>query len=202
MVGSIYKHKAQSKLRRKRALRLLKLIFLLLITWLIGFLWFVGFKPTVSDLNSHKQVDGIVALTGGGGRIEAGINALNLGLGQRLLISGVNASLNTTTILNAFDSNLHDCQTQDDQNCITLGRQALDTKGNAIETKAWAEENAFNNIMVITSEYHMRRALLELEEVAPELTVQPFVIKSQLKWLSIALEYTKYLYSLARHAFS
>jgi uncharacterized SAM-binding protein YcdF (DUF218 family) len=170
------------------------------MVWFIGFVWFLGFKPTATKLEDHRKIDGIVALTGGVGRIEAGIDALNMGIGKRLLISGVNASLNTTTILNAYDSTLEHCKTKDDTKCISLGRQALDTMGNALETKIWVQENNLKTLMVITSDYHMRRALLELEQTTPETEIYPFIIETKLKWSSIALEYTKYLYSLAKHS--
>ncbi len=199
MVASIYKRRIKLQRRRKRFVRFIKLCLILFVIWGMGLAWFISFKPEPSSLDSQRQVDGIVALTGGVGRIEAGIEALNLRLGKRLLISGVNANLNTTTILNAYDSPLKHCENNDEQTCINLGRQALDTKGNAAETKNWAEENGFTSLMVITSDFHMPRALLELENTAPDLKVYPFVIKTQLKWSSIALEYTKYVYSLARY---
>lgn len=208
MTASLYKHKHQSKIRRKRFFRLIKLLLIILMVWFIGLVWFVGFKPESGQLDSQQTVDAIIVLTGGVGRIEAGIEALDKGLSKRMLISGVNADLAAKTIFTAYGVSPNNCEDNDFDatnrqiKCISLGREALDTRGNAIEVKQWAEENNFNSLMLITSDYHMKRALLELTSHAPELEINPFAVGTELKWPSIALEYTKYLYSLSKHTFT
>lgn len=205
MTASLYKQQRQAKIRRKRTFRIIKLLLVMFLAWFIGLIWFVGFKLEQTTLDTYGKSDGIVVLTGGVGRIDAGIAAFDIGLGKRMLISGVNANLAAPTIFNAYGVSPNNCDDVEiaEQNtqmkCITLGRQALDTKGNAVEAKQWAEKNGFKSLMLITSEYHMRRALMELEQEAPELEITPFVVETKLKWSSIALEYTKYLYSLAKH---
>lgn len=202
MTASLYKHRRQSKIRRRRVVRFLKLMLFLFLIWFIGLVWFVGFKLAPTELSNHQKTDGIVVLTGGVGRIEAGIEALNQGVGKRLLISGVNASLQATTIFNAYGITPDHCQNTSGsapQKCTDLGREALDTRGNAQEAKQWAEENNFSSLMVITSEYHMRRALLEFKSVSPQMKILPFVVATKLKWTSISLEYTKYLFSLIKN---
>ena len=56
--------------------------------------------------------------------------------------------------------------------CLDIGYLAQDTIGNAEETRAWAQAWGFRRIVVVTSNYHMPRSLLELLEVVVELPLQ------------------------------
>ena len=54
--------------------------------------------------------------------------------------------------------------------CVDLGYQALDTAGNARETRDWAREhNITRSLIVVTSNYHMPRALAELSAALPDV---------------------------------
>ena len=52
--------------------------------------------------------------------------------------------------------------------CVTLGKAAATTEGNGAEVADWARRNKGGRIIVVTSEYHMDRALLELQRAMPE----------------------------------
>ena len=54
------------------------------------------------------------------------------------------------------------------QCCVTLGRAAATTEGNGAEVAEWARRHRVERIIVVTSEYHMDRALLELRRAMPE----------------------------------
>jgi uncharacterized SAM-binding protein YcdF (DUF218 family) len=56
---------------------------------------------------------------------------------------------------------------------VTLGRDAITTRGNADETAAWARANAIRSLIVVTAAYHMPRALIEIARAAPDLTLYP-----------------------------
>ena len=49
--------------------------------------------------------------------------------------------------------------------CVDLDYSALNTLGNAMQARRWALEHGFHSLIVVTSAYHMPRALAEL--VAP-----------------------------------
>jgi uncharacterized SAM-binding protein YcdF (DUF218 family) len=118
-----------------------------------------------------ERADAIVALTGGEGRLVAGIHLLERAKGERLLISGVHADTSREELFAAvgqLPANLA-C-------CVDLGRSAADTIGNAGETAAWVRENGYRSIIVVTASYHMPRSLLELRAVLPETKFVPYAV--------------------------
>lgn len=131
----------------------------------LGFIWFLNKIPdTVSS--SRPQTDAIVVLTGGAERIETAIQLLASGNGKRLLISGVHPGVTRDALkdlVNA-DTALFDC-------CVDVGWRAESTIGNAAEAAAWTNTNGFTSLTVVTSAYHLPRALRELEHAMPDITL-------------------------------
>lgn len=98
--------------------------------------------------------DSIVVLTGGSGlRIAAGMDLLATGVGDRLLISGVNPDVTLDQLAESAggDPGLYEC-------CVDIGYQATTTLENAEEVAGWAEENGYDRLVLVTSNYHMPRA--------------------------------------------
>ena len=141
-----------------------------LLVFLAGFLMFANkvmrFKPTY-DI----RADGIVVLTGGKFRILEAINLLEQGRAKRLLISGVSRRTSRDELrrLTGHGEGLFDC-------CIDIGYQALNTVGNAEETRNWAKAKKFNRLIIVTSNYHMPRSLVELGRVLPEADLRAFAV--------------------------
>jgi uncharacterized SAM-binding protein YcdF (DUF218 family) len=78
--------------------------------------------------------------------------------------------------------------------CVTLGFSALDTRGNARETADWVREHKVRSIRLVTADWHMRRAALELGEVLPEgETVVRDAVRTQPSLWILFLEYHKLL---------
>jgi uncharacterized SAM-binding protein YcdF (DUF218 family) len=167
------------------------LILFCIFIWLLGFFWFVIFLDTSQDLASLPKGDGIIVLTGGSGRIAAGIEALQKGYGKKLLISGVNNSIASETIYHAIGDNgpLSEC-------CIDLGREALDTTGNAREAAFWAAKQNFKSIILITADYHMPRTVIEFKAYKEQFQITHLSVKTDVSWATLALEYSKFLVSL------
>ena len=109
------------------------------------------------------ETDAIVVLTGGSRRIEKALSLLEAGAGERLLISGVNPSTTPESIRNTLggDDKLFEC-------CVDVGYEALDTYGNAVETRKWIEEHDYRRVLVVTSAYHLPRGLFELRHIDPD----------------------------------
>jgi uncharacterized SAM-binding protein YcdF (DUF218 family) len=93
--------------------------------------------------------------------------------------------------------------------CIDLDRSALNTFGNAIEAKRWARAHNFNSLIVVTSNWHMPRAMAEFAHQLPDVTLISYpVISPKVKdqpWWSnfdtarlLFAEYLKYLFALTR----
>ncbi len=121
--------------------------------------------------NPSTRTDAIVALTGGAQRIGDAIDLLGKGYGSRLLITGVNerTSLEEIARLNPGRQRVIEC-------CVDLDYRARNTLGNAIETRRWMNENGFRSLIVVTSNYHMPRTLIELDHVLPEARKVPFPV--------------------------
>lgn len=135
-----------------------------------GFLVFVRHI----DGTEHQplsRADGIVVLTGGSERIGDAIDLLAQGYGQRLLISGVNERTSRDEIarLNPGQRRLFSC-------CVDLDYRARNTIGNAIETRRWVREHGFRSVIVVTSNYHMPRTLIELDHVLPRARKVPYAV--------------------------
>ncbi|MCT6895977.1 MAG: YdcF family protein [Commensalibacter sp.] len=118
--------------------------------------------------------DGIVVLTGGTGRIHTAIRFLEKDCSQYLLISGVGA----TTTLQDLKNSITNFPAISCQDHILLGHNATSTMGNAIETAAWVHYYRLQSLTVITSNYHMRRAILELRNLLYDIPLYPFSINT------------------------
>ena len=97
--------------------------------------------------------------------------------------------------------------------CVDLGFTAADTLGNARETADWARAMRFHRLTIVTSDYHMPRAMLELRAVLrpPDFALQTYAVptpalKPHAWWRSargarlMVVEYCKYLAILGREA--
>jgi uncharacterized SAM-binding protein YcdF (DUF218 family) len=134
-----------------------------------GFGWFLWSLPA-DEIVLHRDADGIVVLTGGASRISDAIELLAAGRGKRLLISGVNRATTSGEIsrLNPDYGRMLSC-------CVDFDR-SLNTLGNAIETKHWAESRGFRSLIVVTSNYHMPRAIAEIAHQLPDVALLPFPV--------------------------
>ena len=168
----------------------------------LGFLWFIWRLPAEA-VALPRDADGIVVLTGGASRITDAIELLAAGHGRRLLISGANRSTNRGEIsrLNPEFERVVGC-------CVDFDR-SVNTLGNAIETRRWAQSRGFNSLIVVTSSYHMRRAMAEIAHQLPGVALVPFpVVSDRLRaepwWGSVTTlklmlsEYLKYIFARIR----
>ncbi|GEQ97264.1 hypothetical protein JCM17844_09010 [Iodidimonas gelatinilytica] len=173
--------------------RLLALFVLALGLWFLGFIWFFLTMPQERPFPTDRSLGGIVVFTGSAGRIQAGVSALEAGLGDRLLVSGVNAALAPSVIRSAIegDQGLVTC-------CIDLGKAAQNTEGNAKEAIQWAQQHGYDEIMIITADWHMRRSLVELSRHTHSLTIHAAPVKGHVSVSRLALEYSKYLAACLR----
>ncbi len=168
-----------------------------------GFLWFVGQLPE-PEVPMRTKADGIVVLTGARFRIADALELLAAGHGRRLLITGVYPATKLSEIAHQMPEfeRWFAC-------CVDLDHLALNTIGNAIETKRWAREQGAKSLIVVTSNFHMPRALAEISHQLPDVKLVAFPVASDrirvdAWWTSPAtarllfFEYLKYMVALTR----
>lgn len=182
--------------------RLIRFLVLAGLLWAAGLIVFIARLPDGAEAGAAKsaRADGVVVYTGtGGARIKAGMSLLGDGAGQRLLISGVNPDISREELAKLWpgEPSAWEC-------CVDLGRKAQTTQGNAIEVRDWAEEHGFASIILVTSDYHMPRALLETQAQLGEAEIISHPVQSgyldaggrpaDVEALrQLAIEYTKFI---------
>ena len=62
--------------------------------------------------------------------------------------------------------------------CVDFDR-SLNTLGNAIETRRWAQKRNIRSLIVVTSGYHMPRAMAEIAHQLPGVTLIAFPVFSE-----------------------
>jgi len=180
-----------------------------LLIWTAGLFAFANRVQQSTPLPDPLPAEGIVVLTGANSneRIAAAVDLLSEHLGGRVLVSGVNRDVTREELRRASKTvrRLYDC-------CVDLGFTAADTVGNARETAEWAKAMRYDSLIIVTSDYHMPRAMLELRAVLrPPMVLQTYAVATPaLKvrgwWRSpraarlLVVEYCKYLAILGREA--
>ena len=162
------------------------------LLWIFGFLWFALALPGPAG---PEKTDAVVVPTGSGGRIARGLDILRTGQAKRLLVTGVDPEVKPREFAAEYkvEPRLMQC-------CITLGSDAVDTRGNALETAEWVARHKVRSIRLVTADWHMRRAAAELAQELPSgITVLRDAVPSPLSLRTAFLEYNKLLASqLAR----
>ncbi len=152
------------------------IVLVLLVAIVAGgwdFSRFIARADKVAAAGAPKSAQAVTTLTGASdARIVAGVN-LAEALHVPLLISGVHVDTRSADI-----ARIAGVTEAEIQCCVTLGRAAATTEGNGAEVAEWARRHKVTRIVVVTSEYHMDRAMLELRHAMPEADFVPYAVTS------------------------
>lgn len=186
-------------------MKFLALIGIAALIWLVGLFAFAERVRSLAPAPEPERADAIVALTGPSAeRVNAAIRLLEQDKGERVLISGVNPEVRRQELreLTPGSNRLFNC-------CVDLGFEAETTTGNAAEIAAWARSKGYDSLIVVTSDYHMPRSLMEIRSAAPGVELTPYAVETpsldNSRWWRAAvtarrmtLEYMKYLAVMVR----
>lgn len=149
----------------------LRLAALAAIAYAIGFVVFAATLPRTAA--RVDGADGIVALTGGGARLDAAVALFERGVGKRLLITGVHSTTTKEDLKRiAHGGPRFDC-------CTDLGFQAENTRGNATEAARWARAHHYHRLVIVTASYHMPRSLTEFAAEMPDVKLEPYPVEPE-----------------------
>ncbi|MEL7487463.1 MAG: YdcF family protein [Pseudomonadota bacterium] len=179
--------------------QILALFVILIGVWAVGLVGFIKALPSAAS-QPPADAEAVVVFTGAGGeRLSTAMTLVDRNSGLRLMISGVNPAISRAEIAALWpgEAQAFDC-------CVDLGKSARTTTENARETRDWAQEHDFERLVLVTSDYHMPRALLETRGAMPGAEITPFPVASVFvgndgrptslrAWRLVATEYTKYL---------
>lgn len=182
-------------------------VAVVIVIWAAGLMAFADRAARAEPPADPPKADVVVVLTGASdARIAKGVELLLAGKGDRLLISGVDRSVDRKQFREIIEvpAAVYDC-------CVILGFDAENTVGNAQEIAAWSRSKNFKTLIVVTSDYHMARSLLEIRSALPEAELIAYPIRTPLVdssawWKSgtgvrrMSVEYSKYLVVLVREA--
>jgi uncharacterized SAM-binding protein YcdF (DUF218 family) len=189
--------------RRKKSVFKASAVILVIaaLVWIGGLVWFAESISALGGTSTEKT-DAIVVLTGGVGRLDAGLQLLDDGRASQLFVSGVARGVDVAVLLRIARR-----QPDEFACCIAVGYQADNTAGNAQETASWMKKKDFKSFILVTAAYHMPRSLVEFRRMMPDLMILPHPVfpprfKHE-KWWQwpgtaelLASEFSKYLFAI------
>ena len=162
---------------------------LLALLALFYFLGFALYAVTLPQPLASRHTDAVVVPTGGKGRIPRGLALLAAGEAKRMLITGADPSVRPGELAaeHRVRPSLFAC-------CIDLGHEAVDTRSNAEETAAWVRAHRYRSVRLVTSEWHMPRARMELRHALDdEVELVGDGVRSNPSLAMLVAEYNKFL---------
>ena len=164
---------------------ILRFFALLLLVWALGF---AAFMLMLGRPLEDRKTDAIVVLTGGPGRIDRGLAVLRAGEAKRMLVSGVDPDVKPREFAVEYKINPKTFAC-----CIDLGWQAVDTRSNAEETAKWVHRHGYRSVRLVTTDWHMPRARLELAHALDGVELVGDPVRSHPPFKVLLREYHKYL---------
>ncbi len=165
---------------------IMRVLSVLGIAWALGFCVFMLATPGPLAPNT---TDAIVVPTGAAGRIDRGLALLRAHQARRMLVTGVAPGVRPADLAHAYrvSAAVFAC-------CVDLGGEAVDTRSNAREGAAWLKAHGFRSVRLVTSDWHVARAEMELRAVvAPGTVVLGDGVASTPRFGTLVNEYNKLL---------
>lgn len=163
-----------------------RLLGVVAIAWCLGF---AAFMLAMAKPLEGNTTDAIVVPTGGAGRIDRGLDLLRRHQARRMLVTGVAPGVEAADLAREYHASprLFAC-------CIDLGSEAVDTRSNAEETAQWVQAHHYRSVRLVTSDWHVARARMELTAaLGPQVVVLGDGVPSNPRLAMLVNEYNKLL---------
>ncbi len=143
---------------------------------------FLGCREAPVEGTECQKADAIVVVSGGNtnARTEAGIELYENGWAETLVLSG--AARDKSGPSNAAAMKEFALKRGVPAAAILIDEEAETTQQNAEKVKTIFEEKGFTNVILVTSGYHQRRASLEFDKRAGDVTVRNYPLIQDGDW--------------------
>ena len=143
---------------------------------------FIGCGDTPSTDGSCGKSDAIVVVSGGDtpARTAAGIELYQKGWADYLVLSG--AALDKSGPSNAEAMKQQAKAASVPDYAILIEEEAVNTQQNAQNTQSSIEARGFEEVILVTSGYHQRRASLEFNKNVETATVRNYPVVHDADW--------------------
>jgi len=161
---------------------------LLVLLYALGFVLFAVTLGKPAPRNA-PITDAAVVLTGGPGRIEHAVDVLKARKSRRLFVDGADPSVTKPDLARRIrgSGKWLAC-------CVDLGSESVDTRSNAEEASRWLAGHNYKSLRLITSDWHMRRALYEFHRaLGRKYQIVPDAVRTEPSFLTLFSEYNKFL---------
>lgn len=122
----------------------------LVLIWALGWLWFSASVVAAKPQQLDTKTDAIIVLTGGGKRVDTGLDLLADGKAKYLFISGVNSKVKPEELIALWKGDHKKVLPN-----LTLGYAADSTATNATESQEWIRKHDIHSVRLVTANYHM-----------------------------------------------
>ncbi len=145
--------------RRINRFLLRGLLSLVLIVLVVAAVLFIDFAyKTFSVRQQDRQTDAIVVLAGGKGRVEEGVRLYRQRQGRYLFLVGVDPAIRKETLFREREG-------EPNGDGVFLEKASRNTLENALYARKLIETRDIHSLTLITSRYHMKRAILIFRNV-------------------------------------
>ncbi|MFZ1301340.1 MAG: YdcF family protein [Candidatus Microsaccharimonas sp.] len=161
---------------------ILLMVFILTLTIFLQPNSFMGCTTTPEATGECVKADAIVVVSGGDtqARTAAGIKLFQNGWANTLILSG--AAEDKSGPSNAEAMQLQAIEAGVPESAIIIDEEAESTQENAQNTETIFSEHNYHNVILVTSGYHQRRASLEFNKRAENVTIRNYPVTQDSDW--------------------
>ena len=143
---------------------------------------FMGCESVPNGSSKCSESDAIVVVSGGDtqSRTEAGIQLYKNGWADTIIFSGAAQDKTGPSNAEAMQRQAIEAGVPDSATLIDV--ESASTQQNAENTKEIFSKEGYDDIILVTSGYHQRRASLEFNKLAENITIRNYPVTSDDDW--------------------